>query len=419
MWYIIGALALALLCFCALAARLGHSGGAILRMVRGGAAKALPVVKVLLVIGVVTGIWRAAGTIVVFVSYGVQLIRPELFLLVAFLLSSLLSYALGTSFGVAGTVGVIFMTLARSGGVDPVLTGGAILSGVFFGDRGSPVSSTAILVSTLTETDLISNVKRMMKTGLIPLLLCLIVYGVLSVQNPMQTVDLSATRALTEDFSLTPWAFLPAALLLILPLLRIPVLVSMGLSILSGAVIALTAQGMEVLPLLRCCLLGYHSGTPAVAAVLDGGGVISMADSCAIILLACASAGVATDSGMLNRLDKVVSALSDRVGTFPAMILTSLAASAVFCNQVITIVMSSTFFRPMYEIQGRTREELALDMENCCITVPAFVPWCILCSVPLRLLGVPYRALLYAVFLYAVPLTHLGRKLLTRKAKSA
>ena len=326
MWYIIGALALALLCFCALAARLGHSGSDILRMVRGGALKALPVVKVLLVIGVVTGIWRASGTIVVFVSYGVRLIRPELFLLVAFLLSSLLSFALGTSFGVAGTVGVIFMTLARSGGVDPVITGGVILSGVFFGDRGSPVSSTAILVSALTETDLIGNVKRMMKTGLIPFLLCLILYGVLSFQNPMQTMDLSATQALTADFSLTPWAFLPAALLLILPLLRIPVLVSMGLSILSGAVIALTAQSMDLLTLLRTCLLGYRSESAAVAAILNGGGVISMADSCAIILLACASAGVATDSGMLNRMDRLVSALSKNVGAFPAMILTSIYA---------------------------------------------------------------------------------------------
>ena len=80
--------------------------------------------------------------------------------------------------------------------------------------------------------------------------------------------------------------------------------------------------------------------------------------------------------------------------------------------------MSSTFFRPMYEKQGHSPEELALDMENCCITVPAFIPWCILCSVPLHLLDVPYKALGYAVFLYAVPLTHLIRKLFTQNRNS-
>ena len=78
------------------------------------------VIEVMLIIGLVTAVWRVSGTITVFVYYGMKLIVPPLFLLITFLLSCLLSYALGTSFGTAGTVGVIFMTLARSGGVDPV-----------------------------------------------------------------------------------------------------------------------------------------------------------------------------------------------------------------------------------------------------------------------------------------------------------
>ena len=414
MWYIIAALAAALLLFCALALRMGHSVSEVLQLVQTGGGKALSVAKVLVVIGVVTGVWRAAGTIVVFVCYGVQIIRPELFLLVAFALAALLSFALGTSFGVAGTVGVIFMTLARSGGVNPIITGGVLLSGVFFGDRGSPVSSTAILVSALTETDLIGNVKRMVKTGAVPFLLCVIFYGFLSFRNPLQTVDASVTEALGSAFRLTPWAFLPAALLLVLPLLRVPVLVSMGLSILAGAAVALTAQGTDVLTLLKSCVLGYHSRVPQVAAILDGGGIASMIGSCAIILLACASEAVAEGSGMLNRAERLVRAVSERIGSFPAMILTSLCGSAVFCNQVIAIVLSRAFFRPMYEQQGRSKEALAIDMENCCITVPAFIPWSIICSVPLQLLGTDYRSMPYAAFLYLIPLVHWVRIALGR-----
>ena len=415
MWYIIAALAAALVFFCLLARRMGRSPAEILALVKTGGGKALSVAKVLIVIGVVTGVWRAAGTIVVFVCYGVQLIRPELFLLVAFGLAALLSFALGTSFGVAGTVGVIFMTLARSGGVNPIITGGVLLSGVFFGDRGSPVSSTAILVSALTKTDLIGNVKRMAKTGLIPFLLCLLFYTFLSLRNPLQAVDASVTESLESVFSLTPWAFLPAALLLILPLLRVPVLISMGLSILAGAAVALTAQGMDLLSLLKCCVLGYHSDVPQVAAILDGGGIASMISSCAIILLACASAEVAEGSGMLDRVEHLAGSVSEKIGYFPAMILTSLCASAVFCNQVIAIVLSHTFFRPMYEKHGLSRENQALDMENCCITVPAFVPWSIICSVPLSLLGTDYRSMAYASFLYLVPLIHWLRLALRKK----
>ena len=84
-----------------------------------------------------------------------------MFLLVAFLLTSFISYALGTSFGVVGTVGVILMALARSGGVDAAVTAGTIIAGAYFGDRCSPASSSAALVAAATGTALERNLRRM------------------------------------------------------------------------------------------------------------------------------------------------------------------------------------------------------------------------------------------------------------------
>ena len=108
------------------------------------------------------------------------MITPGLFLIITFALSCLLSYALGTSFGVAGTVGVIFIALARSGGVNEVITAAVVMSGIYFGDRSSPVSSSAILVAAITHTNLLDNVKMMMKTGIVPLLLTFGIYAVFS-----------------------------------------------------------------------------------------------------------------------------------------------------------------------------------------------------------------------------------------------
>ena len=122
----------------------------------------LVVIKVMLIIGIITASWRICGTISVFVYYGTQIITPSLFLVITYLLACLLSYALGTSFGVTGTLGVIFIALARSGGVNPVITAGVIISGVYFGDRCSPVSSSANLVAGVTKTDVLTNVKYMM-----------------------------------------------------------------------------------------------------------------------------------------------------------------------------------------------------------------------------------------------------------------
>jgi len=104
----------------------------------------LIVVQILLIIGILTASWRSGGTILYFVYWGVNLITPYLFLIIAFLITCLMSYAIGSSFGVACTLGVIFMALARSGGVNEAITAGVIMSGIYFGDRASPAASSLI-----------------------------------------------------------------------------------------------------------------------------------------------------------------------------------------------------------------------------------------------------------------------------------
>lgn len=404
MLYIICGLASAFVLAFVLAQQMGHKPHTILRMAALGAREAITVAVVLLFIGMVTGIWRSSGTIVEFVILGVSLIRPSLFLIVAFLTACLLSYALGTSFGVAGTVGVIFMTLARSGGVDPVITGGVLLSGVFFGDRSSPAASTATMVSHLTGTDLIGNVKRMAVSGILPFALCLAVYTVLSFKNPIGTVDAGILNRFQSVFSISPWTLAPAVFLLILPLLRIPILWCMTASIFAGVLVTRFLQGMQWSDIIRTLLLGYTCPEESLQAILDGGGMKSMFGSCAIITLACGTSGIFQQAGMLHHLQSVIRNTAEKVSTFPLMILTSLCASAIFCNQVIAILMCTTLFTDVFQSMGRTKEALALDIENICITVPAFIPWSIICAVPLELLGTDYRSMLFAVYLYAVPM---------------
>ena len=147
----------------------GFSLVSMAEMSKKGILDSIVVIKVMLVIGILTAVWRVSGTITVFVYYGMKVIMPPIFLIVTFALCCLLSYAIGTSFGIAGTVGVIFIALARSGGVDPVIAAGVIMSGVYFGDRCSPVSSSANMVAGITDTKIYDNVKIMFRTAMLPL----------------------------------------------------------------------------------------------------------------------------------------------------------------------------------------------------------------------------------------------------------
>jgi NhaC family Na+:H+ antiporter len=121
-----------------------------------------------------------------------KLITPGSFILLTFALCSLLSYAIGTSFGVAGTMGVIFMAIARSGGANEILTAGAVMSGIYFGDCCSPAASSMALTAAMCRTDAYAHSRRLLKANLLPMGLCVVLYGALSPLFPLGSVDTPA-----------------------------------------------------------------------------------------------------------------------------------------------------------------------------------------------------------------------------------
>ena len=103
--------------FLAMALHRGCTVKALARVCLEGVRESLLVVRILCIIGVLTAMWRMNGTIAFCTYYGVLAIPPQWFVVCAFALSAFVSYAIGTSLGVAGTIGIILMGIARSGGV--------------------------------------------------------------------------------------------------------------------------------------------------------------------------------------------------------------------------------------------------------------------------------------------------------------
>ena len=146
----------------------GHAWGAMIRKGLATMRAASIVVVTFVLIGLLTTLWRAAGTVPFIVANTTSLIRPHAVILLTFLLNCLMSLLTGSSFASAATMGVITMTLGTSMQVSPMLLGGAILSGIYFGDRCSPVSTSAQLVKTLTHTNIFENIRLMVRTAAVP-----------------------------------------------------------------------------------------------------------------------------------------------------------------------------------------------------------------------------------------------------------
>ena len=411
------ALGLGFVCFFAVGVHRGTPAPALMKMAAGGMVTSLKVLRILLLLGLLTALWRAGGTVAFFVWAGVGLITPETFVLVAFGLSAVFSLAFGSCFGVVGTAGVILMTIARSGGASLTVTAGAIMSGIYFGERLSPASSSATLVAAVSDVDQHKFQMRMWRDTPVPLVLTLALYGMLSLLYPIQGVDARIVAALEEGFSLTWPTVLPALALLLLPWLKVSAMAAIAVSCALSAGCALTVQRVPPAQLLRACVLGYRPVQPDLAELMSGGGLISMASVCVIVILSCAYSGMFSGTGLLNPVTDRMGRLAERAGLFGAHTAAAIGCSALFCNQTVAIVMNAQLLGEEYRRRELAPIELAANIGNSAVNIAGLVPWAIAASVPLTTMEVGPEVLPLSFYLYLLPLWCWFRSLGGRQEK--
>lgn len=404
-------LLIGLLCFIVTALNRGFRLRQIFRMMSTGMIKSLIVISILLLIGLITAIWRACGTIPFFVYYGTKVIIPQYFILFAFLLSCMVSFTLGTSFGTVGTIGVVLIVLAKGGGVDLNITAGAIFSGAFFGDRCAPTSSSANLVATITGTNLYDNIKNMFSTAFIPFVLAVLIYIFLSNGNPLVVGNNTLLNEIEQHFDLNPIVMLPALIILSLAVFKIDVKISMILSIISGIAICIFVQHLVLIDILKFMFMGYKlNSTGTFADIIAGGGLLSMVNVSFIVLIASTYSGIFEETGMLNGIQNLLEKLSLKIKLYPTMILTSILTSIFSCNQTLSIMLSHQLMNKIYKNSNSSNSEIAIDLENTVVLISELIPWNIAIAVPIATLAVGLKSIPYAVFIYLVPLFNFRRK---------
>lgn len=390
--------------FAALSVEKGFSVKQVLRMAADSLHDSLIVVAVLLLIGCLTGLWRLSGTVAFFVNWGVTAMPPSMFILAAFLVCSAMSFAIGTSFGVTATAGVIMMSIARAGGIPVAPVAGAILSGVYVGDRGSPASSAANLVAALTKTDIRHNIRKMFKTALIPFAISCAAYALLSIRFPMAGTDSSILDSLNSEFSISWICVVPALLMIILPFCRVKIKTAMLIDIAVSAAVAVFAQKASAAQCLSAAVFGYRPENMNLAEMLSGGGLISMAEVCGILLISGTYGRIFQETELLAPIYAKLDALKEKAGRFPAMIVLSTLVCMVFCNQTIGAIMVSQLSDRLYGSSEEERYAKMIDIEDSVIMIAGLIPWVIACSVPLAMVNAGFDSLWYAFFLWLIPI---------------
>ena len=364
-----------------------YSLGAVLKMALAGINNVKTIFLVFLLIGMLTGLWRASGTIAYIISLATQFIRPSIFLLLAFLLNCAISFLLGTSFGTAATMGVITMSIGNTLGVPALYTGGAILSGVYFGDRMSPVSTSALLVSVLTETDLYTNIRNMALDTLPPFLAASLIYLGVGLSLPVDQTLLAQNNALESLYQFSPILVLPALSILVLSFFHVNVKKNMGVSIILAFILCVAVQGSAPGELLSIMLFGFHVQDPVLAPMVNGGGIVSMLRVGAIVCL-------------LDGVHAVLERLSQKTGYFVPTLLSAIFTALISCNQTLSIILTSQLCGSLTD----NKNQFAISLEDTAVVISPLIPWSIACATVLDTTGSPRESILFACYLILVPL---------------
>lgn len=356
------------------------------------------VIRTLTLIGVLIGVWMASGTIATIVSLVFAFVTPQTFVVMAFVSCAAVSLIIGTSFGTLSVVGVPLMIVARSGHINADLVAGAIIAGIYVGDRCSPLSSSANLVAAVTHTNLYHNVSNMWRCGWVPLGLSVAGYAWLGWRYPLAKLDMQVLSGLQHQFTIAWWQLIPAAIVIVMALMRLPISRAIVVSSLVALGLGYFGQHTSWAVMLEAGLVGFH---PAHG-VVSGGGIASMLTAIIVVAISCALAGVLNATSGLQQLQQrlVVNQTTPR-RRFARQLLVSVLTAGFGCNQSVAVILSHTLMKANYQ----DRSQLAQDIENTGIVVAPLVPWNIAVFVPTTVLAVSFAGYIpYALFLWLLPL---------------
>lgn len=363
--------------------RLGYQWDEVEKFMLDGIQRVLQSLIILLVIGILVGVWLNAGVVPTMIYYGLKVLNPQIFLTATVLVCSVTSLATGTSWGTVGTVGVALMGIGVGLGIDPAMTAGAILSGAYFGDKLSPFSETTNLAPAMAGTDVMTHVKFMLLPTGIVYGATLAFFTILGFTQHAGAVDMSSVTelsgALEGMFHINPLLLLPPVIVIVAVACKVPAIPGITLGVLAGAIMGMIFQDNCTLgTLLDSAMNGFSckTGISEINELLNSGGLMSMMFSISLAIISMMFGGIMEGSG---QLEVVVERLKKLAKTPASLVtlteVTCIVSNVVMPEQYISIVIPGRMYAEEYEKQGLHPKTLSNALESAGTVTSALVPW--------------------------------------------
>ncbi len=398
----------------------GQSWKVIEETIVAGISTSLPAIMILFSVGSLIGVWMLSGTVPTMIYYGLLLLDPSFFYPACCLLCAITALSIGSSWTVAGTLGIGLIGVAAGMELSLAITAGAIICGAYFGDKMSPLSDTTNLAPAVTGIDIFTHIRHMTWTTAPSFLAALVIFAFIGIfqTTPHSDDSLAQTLALLEqNFAIGLIMLLPIAVVVYMATRKIPAVASILAGILAGVVVALIFQRPVVAALSSDPELatvaatfksvwivlfdGYsaNTGNDNLDSLLSRGGMSSMLNTVWLIIAAMSFGSAMDKAGVLNRLLQGLLALSSSIGGLIATTLaTCFGVNALAADQYMSIVVTGRMFKDEYARRGLHAKNLARVLEDAGTITSPLVPWNTCGAYMAATLGVP--TLVYLPFCF-------------------
>ena len=397
-------------------------------------------ILILLAVGGLIGSWMISGTVPAMIYFGVSILNPSIFFAAAAVICALASISIGSSWTVAGTLGIGLMGIADSYGLPPAMAAGAIISGAYFGDKLSPLSDTTNLAAACTNVDLFAHIRHMLWTTVPAFCIALLFFSLMDSGAATEPEQIAALRAaISEEFNVGIGVLTPLLVMLILIWRRVPAYPAIMLATVAGVLtalmlqidvvtkFALAANPETTMPIVeglwRTLFAGFEGTTSneALNRLISKGGIASMLNTVWLIVSALAFGGVLERTGILQQiLDAVLRAVKSTGDLVVATVTGGIVTNILAADQFLAIALPGRLFCKTYDDFNLSRENLSRTLEDSATMTSALIPWNTCGAYMAATLGVAtFEYAPYAIFNIMCPLIAIAFGYLAFQQKAA
>ena len=373
--------------------RLGYSWDTIQKHIVAKVSESLPVIFILFAIGVLIGSWMVSGTIPMLISYGISIINPDWIYIFTFIICIIFSLLTGTSWGSAGTIGVVMLGITQVFDANIAITAGAIVGGSFFGDKLSPLSDTTNIASLATGVPLYEHIHSMLFTTGPAAILAACIYIYLSpslggdvTQGGVENIALinETINDLDSIFNFNLILLLPMLIVIYGTVKKKSIFLTLLNSSWVAMLLAFIFQDFSLTDVFAAFKSGFNTNMASVPvakdspvlAILNRGGLYNLIDGIVVSLLVFTFIGVLD---VINAIEVSIRSIMNRIKKRYQLIATALTSTWITnlttSNQYATSFIIGTAFSKKFDEMEVDRKVLSRSIEDAGTMMENLMPW--------------------------------------------